>query len=83
VYGDIDDITQSNTMIDYCPVPTKLCLSPIAVIADAINNQSSSTLLNLTAGWWGCDVDLFSFRCVFDSLSSTQTSSASLVEVIQ
>jgi len=47
------------TRLDYCPVPTRLCLTPtVGSVLDA------GLVLELaSADAWGCDNDVFVFRC--------------------
>jgi len=58
----------NHTRLDYCPVPTRLCLSPV----DGSVVDTSLTLSLDTQDTWGCDDDVFAFRCALtgDNASS-------------
>ena len=63
VYLPRSAVLASNTRVDYCPVPTRLCLAPAELVMPSSDGDAPSTA-NLTLsglGVWGCDSDLFAF----------------------
>eukprot|EP00615_Pteridomonas_danica_P019504 CAMPEP_0114379594 /NCGR_PEP_ID=MMETSP0102-20121206/2334_1 /TAXON_ID=38822 ORGANISM="Pteridomonas danica, Strain PT" /NCGR_SAMPLE_ID=MMETSP0102 /ASSEMBLY_ACC=CAM_ASM_000212 /LENGTH=1175 /DNA_ID=CAMNT_0001534689 /DNA_START=399 /DNA_END=3923 /DNA_ORIENTATION=+ len=74
VYLNRDIIIQNDTMMDYCPLPTNYCLYPTTVHVVtgqpfySLANRSNITLT--TQHLWGCDPDVFAFRCSFTAVGT-------------
>ena len=64
-------LVANHTLLDFCPMPTKLC--PIARAVPA-----GGTLVLASASTWGCDDDVFAFRCLLTGASTSLSVNATV-----
>jgi hypothetical protein len=67
------------TRLDYCPVPTRMCLSP----KDGDTSDRSLELSLSTPDNWGCDDDVFAFRCSLSDVTGVAPALVSPATVVR
>jgi hypothetical protein len=83
VYLPRASVVARNTRLDFCSVPTHVCVSPGFARLPSVASNGLNVTLTAAAGAWGCDDDLVAFRACFTNASVSAASGRCAVVVVE